>query len=503
MDLSQHNVNLHDILGWVNDNDFNINLSAERIGFLLAIYSLQRTSDSELTEEVLVDLYRQVVSFKDDSELTDNTLAARANKLINDLVNQKILNRFSLDFADDEDLTEKSSIYRLSPLAIGIAENYFRQKEFSQVGLSVQLAMVAKEINAITEATAQVGDYLYWRQNVYAPLRFTVAEVFDLIDYRQRELDEEQHQIKQRIADLLSKQWHDAIDNCELLLSSTGDTLRELQDTLSSAGDKLQSQLIAVYHAVNQQKEALQNIELFASEPELRDTLFSDQEEMLDLVDRLQASFPEANDRMDLALVFEQINSLIQHLQTKLDRIISWGQQSIDLWIGFDKHIHRFIRNTIDLDKNRVFSTRLRRSVSEFLDQRFYLTLAAQERIMEMRDETPELVEGEALGDLPEDITYETFDNIQEQISTAMHGILQPFAQKQEPLDVALILRQILRDNPLAVHFDVARIFIEQAMRMGTSSDELAGVQAEWQAVNEREAQIQANIINSYQTPKN
>ncbi|MGQ7114308.1 hypothetical protein ACUOFC_50765, partial [Escherichia sp. TWPC-MK] len=25
----------------------------------------------------------------------------------------------------------------------------------------------------------------------------------------------------------------------------------------------------------------------------------------------------------------------------KLDRIISWGQQSIDLWIGYDRHVHK------------------------------------------------------------------------------------------------------------------------------------------------------------------
>ncbi|RIY32823.1 hypothetical protein CKF54_04140 [Psittacicella hinzii] len=499
MESSQPSFHLNDILEWVNTNGFSINLSSDRIGFLLAIHSFQRTSTTELSEEILIDLYRQVLAQQNQADLTDATSAARANKIINDMVTQKLLNRFSLDFFEDAEIANQSSIYRLSPLAIGIADNYLRQKEFSQVGLSVQLAMVAKEMHEITKVSQGNGDYSFWRTNVYAPLRYSVAEVFDLIDYRQRELDEEQHQIKQQIADLLSKDWAAAIDNCKNLLSSTGDTLRELQDTLSSAGDKLQSQLLTIYYAVNRQIEALQTLQMLTADPSLRQTLFGDDQDLLNLIDHLQNNYDE-QERVELMQMFILINELIGHLQTKLDRIISWGQQSIDLWIGFDRHIHKFIRNTIDLDKNRVFSTRLRRSVSEFLNQPFFLTLVEQERILDMRAEAQDLVEGEEVGDIPDAIAYETYDNIQDQIATAMQMVLTPFKQKHEPLDIALILRNILRDNPLAIHFDVARIFVEQAMRLGLSSDELAGVQATWQDVNERHAQVQAHVINRYKT---
>ncbi|RIY33467.1 hypothetical protein CJP74_01705 [Psittacicella melopsittaci] len=499
MESSQANFHLNDLLEWVNNNGFSINLSSDRIGFLLAIHTFQRTSTSELSEEILIDLYRQVLAQQNQnaSDLTEATSAARANKIINDMVTQKLLNRFSLDFAEDPDVANQSSIYRLSPLAIGIADNYIRQKEFSQVGLSVQLSMVAKEMNEITQVCTQRGDYSFWRTNVYAPLRYSVAEIFDLIDYRQRELDEDQHQIKQQISELLSQNWAAAIDKCKDLLASTGDTLRELQDTLSSAGDKLQAQLITIYYAVNHHIEALNTLAILQNEPELKNTLFRDNVELLALVEAYQTEYT-AEDLIDLEAIFAQINELIGHLQTKLDRIISWGQQSIDLWIGFDRHIHKFIRNTIDLDKNRVFSTRLRRSVSEYLQQPFFLTYVEQERILDMRVEAQDLVEGEEIGEIPEALTYESYDNIQEQIAQAMQMVLTPFKQKQEPLDVAFILRNILRDNPLAIHFDVARIFVEQAMRLGVSADELAGVQALWQDVNEQHAQVQAHVINRY-----
>lgn len=88
-----------------------------------------------------------------------------------------------------------------------------------------------------------------------------------------------------------------------MLLSETSGTLRELQDTLDAAGDKLQANLLRIRDAT------LGNVEL-------------------GFVDKL---------------VFD--------LQSKLDRIISWGQQAIDLWIGYDRHVHKFIRTAIDMDK--------------------------------------------------------------------------------------------------------------------------------------------------------
>ena len=113
--------------------------------------------------------------------------------------------------------------------------------------------------------------------------------------------------VKNDIAELLNKDWRAAISSCEMLLSETSGTLRELQDTLEAAGDKLQENLLRIQDA----------------------TL----------------------DSPDLGFV----DKLVFDLQSKLDRITSWGQQAIDLWIGYDRHVHKFIRTAIDMDKNRVF----------------------------------------------------------------------------------------------------------------------------------------------------
>ncbi len=61
-------------------------------------------------------------------------------------------------------------------------------------------------------------------------------------------MDEQQNSVKEDIAALLNQDWQ-AIANCEQLLSETSGTLRELQDTLEAAGDKLQANLLRIQEA--------------------------------------------------------------------------------------------------------------------------------------------------------------------------------------------------------------------------------------------------------------
>lgn len=111
------------------------------------------------------------------------------------------------------------------------------------------------------------------------------------------------------------------------------------------------------------------------------------------------------------------VDRLVFDLQSKLDRIISWGQQSIDLWIGYDRHVHKFIRTAIDMDKNRVFAQRLRQSVQTYFDDPWALTYANADRLLDMRDEEMALRDDEVTGELPPDLEYEEFNEIREQLA--------------------------------------------------------------------------------------
>lgn len=431
-----------ELVSWTREREFSLSLSTERLAFLLAIaiYNNERF-DGEMLESDLVDMFRHVSQVFSQSE---ETIVQRANNAINELVKQRFLNRFSSEF------TEGLAIYRLTPLGVGVSDYYIRQREFSALRLSVQLSIVADEIHRATEAAEENGDELHWRRNVFAPLKYSVAEIFDSIDLSQRIMDENQQSIKEEIAELLSKDWQAAIASCERLLSETSGNLRELQDTLNTAGDKLQEQLLRIQDCVIGRE----------------DLYFIDQ--------------------------------LIVNLQAKLDRIISWGQQAIDLWIGYDRHVHKFIRTAIDMDKNRVFSQRLRRSIAEYWEMPWYLWTANAERLVDLRDEELVLNEGDALGELPEELQYERLSDLQDQIVEHMQMLLVQYRENNRPINLSLVLKEQLDHFQVSRHFDVARIIVDQAVRLGLANQDLDGVYAPWEAINAAGAEVQANVIDDY-----
>ncbi|UXI02312.1 chromosome partition protein MukF [Photobacterium sp. TY1-4] len=431
-----------ELVNWVRQHEFALNLPTERLAFLLAIAVLSGDRfDEELGEGELIDAFRIVSEM---FEQTQETLAFRANNAINELVRQRLITRFT------SELTDGASIYRLSPLALGITDYYARQREYSSLKLSIQLAMVADEITKAVEAAEEGGDEKHWRQGVYAVLKYSVAEIFDRIDLNQRIMDEQQQQVKEDIAALLNQDWRAAITNCESLLNETSSTLRELQDTLQAAGDQLQTQLLTIQEAIQGNPE-------------------------LDFVD-----------------------GMIYILQAKLDRIINWGQQAIDLWIGYDRHVHKFIRTAIDMDKNRAFSQRLRQSVKDYFDAPWMLTYADAERLLDMRDEALVLRDDEVTGLVPEELEFEALDLVSDQLAEQVAAMLQTHKETGAAINLSVLLKDYLARHPQAQHFDLARLVIDQAVRLGYSESDFSAIQPDWEAINEYGAKVQANVIDKY-----
>lgn len=440
--MSDFSQTVPELVAWARKNDFSIQLPVDRLAFLLAIATLNgERMDGEMSEGELVDAFRHVSAA---FEQTHETVTQRANNAINDMVRQRLINRFT------SEVTEGNAIYRLTPLGIGITDYYIRQREFSTLRLSMQLSIVAGELKRAADAASEGGDEFHWHRNVYAPLKYSVAEIFDSIDLTQRIMDEQQQSVKDDIAQLLNKDWRAAISSCELLLSETSGTLRELQDTLEAAGDKLQANLLLIQDAIL--------------------------------------------DKNDLHF----IDRLIVDLQSKLDRIISWGQQAIDLWIGYDRHVHKFIRTAIDMDKNRVFAQRLRQSVQSYFDAPWALTHANTDRLLDMRDEEMTLRDEEVTGELPADLEYEEFNEIREQLAALIEAQLAGFKNRQQPLDLGLVMREYLAQYPRARHFDVARIVVDQAVRLGIAEADFTGLPAKWQPINDYGAKVQAHVIDKY-----
>ncbi|MDX5626575.1 MULTISPECIES: chromosome partition protein MukF [unclassified Brenneria] len=441
--MSDFSQTVPELVAWARKNDFSLSLPTERLAFLLAIATLNgERMDGEMSEGELVDAFRHVSQGFDQ---TNETITVRANNAINDLVRQRLLNRFTSELADG------NAIYRLTPLGIGITDYYIRQREFSTLRLSMQLSIVAQELSRAADAAEEGGDEFHWHRNVFAPLKYSVAEIFDSIDLSQRLMDEQQQGVKDDIAALLNQDWRAAITSCELLLTETSDTLRELQDTLEAAGDKLQASLLSIQDAILNNPNNL-----------------------------------------------EFVDKLVFDLQNKLDRIVSWGQQTIDLWIGYDRHVHKFIRTAIDMDKNRVFAQRLRQSVQSYFDHPWALTFANADRLLDMRDEELALRSDEVTGELPDELEYEEFSEMREQLIALVEQALHKYKERQIPLNLGEVMREYLTQYPRSRHFDVARIVVDQAVRLGVAEADFTGLPALWQAINDYGAKVQAHVIDKY-----
>ncbi|WED27909.1 chromosome partition protein MukF [Vibrio sp. DW001] len=433
---------IEELVSWVKKHDFSLNLSSERLAFLISIAVLGDTKfDDELGEGELHDAFKIVTQL---FESTGDATSFRANNAINELVTQKLISRFT------SESTDGSSIYRLSSLAVGITDYYLRHRQFSELKLSIQLAMVSDEMEKAMSAALEGGDIAYWHKKVYGVLKYSVGEIFDQIDLNQRVMDDQQQEVKQQIAELLNKDWQEAISNCESLLSATSNTLRELQDTLQTVGDELQTRILDIQEQIRG-------------------------EEALEFVDQILFS-----------------------LQVKLDRIVSWGQQAIDLWIGYDRHVHKFIRTAIDMDKNRAFSQRLRESVKGYFDAPWYLTYADAEKLTDLRDEAMVLRDDEVTGHLPMEVEYEELQQVNDELTTQVTSMLALHKEQGKAIELGSVLKNYLAQHPQTHHFDLARIVIDQAVRLGYSESDYQAIQPDWQSINDFGAKVQANVINKY-----
>ncbi|MBU3823213.1 MAG: chromosome partition protein MukF [Candidatus Oceanisphaera merdipullorum] len=434
---------LPDWIGWVKEEQCQLSLPPERLALLLAIQIFSQNSEQPQLSEA--DLQHAFSFVSKGFNQVEDTQVSRANNAINDLVSQRLLSRFQAQAGDDD------SLYRLTRLGVGIVDFFAAQRDVSQIKLSLQLEQLSLDLDKIVAAMAANPTAEQWQQDVAGRLTYSVAEQLARIDDTQRAMDEQQNAVKANIAALLHKNWHDAIAACEQLLRETGHTLRELQDTLDKAGHGLQLSLLNI-------------------------------EELLQDDARGQ----------DLA-------PLCQQLQARLDAIILWGSQCIELWSRYDLHVHRFIRTAIDMDKNRAFSQRLRESIRQFEDHNWQLRIALAEPLLELRSETLAAYADEVTGQLPEELEYHEMLDVSAELSGRIREHLEHFSESGRPLDMAVVLKGYLADFPHYQHFDIARLLIDEAVKLGHANAECLGAaQPEWQRINAHGAKVQAHVIDQY-----
>ncbi|MNL57593.1 Chromosome partition protein MukF [compost metagenome] len=115
-----------------------------------------------------------------------------------------------------------------------------------------------------------------------------------------------------------------------------------------------------------------------------------------------------------------------------------------------------------------------------------------------MRDEELALRSEEVTGELPPDLEFEEFSEIREQLAAMIEQALKIYQEQQMPLNLGAVMRDYLAQYPRARHFDVARLVVDQAVRLGVAEADFSGLPAQWQAINDYGAKVQAHVIDKY-----
>ena len=309
--------------------DLSLHLDRERLAFLSGVHAyLELNPDPMMGEAEL----RDVFSLLNDVVQGDRaSLALRATHAIDALCRQQLLVRADLGGIASE------GEFTLSPLGKSLAEWFDAQETLTREGLEVMLTRIRGDLAGVRAAAAADGDDTHWRTRVVAPLRLTVSGLVEMIDRRQRGMDVQQQETRERIGQLLEAHWFDAIDQCERLLRDTSATLNELNRTLLS-------EIEGVSNLLN---------------------------EIFDTAD---------------AACRDEVLDAVSHVRTQIERVAAWGDNRFQSWSAYYQNVHAFIRTIVRVDRERALRARLRDGLRGFADAPWYLRCAGQTPYRHLRE---------------------------------------------------------------------------------------------------------------------
>ena len=318
----------------------NLELNTLDLCFLAGLHL--RTSQASLAsfeEDSLIDMFEQACDVVDPGAERPR---ARATHTIQRLRDQRMLAR-----VDGAGIV-RSGEYTLTRLAAAVVEYFLEDEALTRESLTLLTGTLKAQLAEILAAAKRADTEDAWRQRVVAPLRVTVRDLVGGIERRQRGLDSQQEEVQAEIVKLLQADWFGAVEQCQALLDTTTDTLRELNEILL----RDTHQFVAL----------LQEIQTIASESE------------------------RAGSEAAVQRVIEQV-----------DRIGAWGGARQRAWSDYYRYIHRYLRDVVRLDPDRALSQRLRDQVANWPSGPFHLQVAAAHpirllRALESRVERPAVI---------------------------------------------------------------------------------------------------------------
>ena len=306
----------------------NLDLKTLDLCFLAGLYlRADRASLASFEEDVLIDMFEQACDVVDPGAERPRTRATHAIQRLRD---QRMLAR-----VDGAGIFQ-SGEYTLTRLAAAVVEYFLEDEALTRESLTLLTGTLRVQLAEILGEAKRADTEDVWRKRVVAPLRITVGDLVGGIERRQRGLDSQQEEVQAEISRLLQADWFGAVEQCQSLLDTTTDTLRELNEVL------------------------------------LRDT-----HHFAALLQEIQA----------LASDSEQIESdrAAQRVIEHVDRIAAWGGARQRAWSNYYQYVHGYLRDVVRLDPDRALSQRLRDQVASWPSKPFHLLVGTAPSIRLLR----------------------------------------------------------------------------------------------------------------------
>lgn len=325
-------IDLHRVIGALHQARAALQLDTAQLLYLITLkVRADRGHLASLSEDDLVDSYLQVCEVIEPDAVNPRK---RATHAIQHLRDHRLVRR-----VDGHGLV-RAGDYTLTGLATAIVEFFVADETLTKTSLTVLTSTLKSQLGEILNNARNAVTQDAWEVDVIEPLRVTVSDLVSGIERRQRGMDAQQEDVRERIGSLLQQDWFAAVDDCERLLDETSSTLSELNEVL------------------------------------LRDTA------------HLQALLQDVEELAVGATVDAAVDQA-QRVQEHVDRVASWGGDRQRAWSDYYQFVQRYLRGVVRLDPERAVSQRLRDQLAGWLDAPFAFNLAFEPSIRLLRDEQP------------------------------------------------------------------------------------------------------------------
>ena len=361
-----------------------LHLNSEDLAFIAGVQTYIEIEHSFSLE--FSDLEKIFYIVNEVAKSSQDNLSQRTHNAVERLLKNQMIIR-----VDGGGISHRP-VYDITQLGKAIVAYMTSNEKLTRENLTIITSRIISFLADIRRALTTSGSQNFWEEKVLMPLGLVVSELLEAIEKRQKGLDIEQQEVRSQISELLEKQWMDALEACETLLSTTSGTLQELYRTLLSENSTIKLGLSDIYEQAEQHDQP-------------------------------------------------KILAIVESIYNRLDQLEQWGKERVASWSQYYRRVNDFLQSIVRFDPNREVSYRLKEQIREYPRDPWFLRMIEPTIYRTIREInlTPkkEPVTREIQAEISTD---DQIDDDGNRILDMMIEDVKNLIQKNEPLDLAHIL---------------------------------------------------------------